>query len=312
MVRAARFSVWYHARVFPRWPPGLFLRGPAWLGRSKGQPRSVSTSGLPRSKATVGASRSASISLYDIPSCGRPLCQGSPATEPSTSWVTRRGRTTIYGIYRAELINGEYAKPELLPRSINLPPFLNWAPFIAPDESYLLFSSNRTGSLDEYGDLYISRRQADGSWTDPVSSGRAGQHARAGSLPRTVARREIPVLLPVHARSQERCLLGGRGDHSGAAFHHHSFTGEAEMRKTSAIIVTLIVLLTAGLAAQQHKSARQAIPASAAIFFTESGLQLNRQIGYGVELANRNQGNDRARKNGEHSCSGKWQFALHC
>ena len=76
-----------------------------------------------------------------------------------------------HGIYRAELINGEYAKPELLPRSINLPPFLNWAPFIAPDESYLLFSSNRTGSLDEYGDLYISRRQPDGSWTDPVALG---------------------------------------------------------------------------------------------------------------------------------------------
>jgi Tol biopolymer transport system component len=75
------------------------------------------------------------------------------------------------GIYRAELINGEYARPELLPRSINLPPFLNWAPAIAPDESYLLFSSNRTGSQDEYGDLYITRRLADGKWTDPVSLG---------------------------------------------------------------------------------------------------------------------------------------------
>ena len=75
------------------------------------------------------------------------------------------------GIYRAELVHGEYAKPELLPRSINLPPFLNWAPFIAPDESYLLFSSNRTGSLDEYGDIYLSRRHADGSWTEPVSLG---------------------------------------------------------------------------------------------------------------------------------------------
>ena len=75
------------------------------------------------------------------------------------------------GIFRAELINGEYAKPELLPRCINLPPFLNWAPFIARDESYLLFSSNRTGSLDKYGDIYISRRRADWSWTEPVSLG---------------------------------------------------------------------------------------------------------------------------------------------
>jgi Tol biopolymer transport system component len=76
-----------------------------------------------------------------------------------------------YGIYRSEFVNGEYAKPELLPHSINLPPFLNTAPFIAPDESYLLFSSNRNTSPDDFGDLYISRRQPDGSWTDPVSLG---------------------------------------------------------------------------------------------------------------------------------------------
>ena len=75
------------------------------------------------------------------------------------------------GIYRTEFVNGEYTKPRLLPRNINLPPFQNSAPFIAPDESYLLFSSNRTGSLDDHGDLYISRRQADGSWTEPVSLG---------------------------------------------------------------------------------------------------------------------------------------------
>jgi hypothetical protein len=81
------------------------------------------------------------------------------------------GTKSNHGIYRSELVNGEYAKPQLLPRSINLPPSLNWAPFIAPDEGYLLFSSNRTGSFDDYGDLYISRRLADGSWTDPVSLG---------------------------------------------------------------------------------------------------------------------------------------------
>jgi len=75
------------------------------------------------------------------------------------------------GIYRAQLVDGEYARPEALPRSINLAPFINWAPFIAPDESYLLFSSNRTGSLDTAGDLYLSRRLADGSWADPVSLG---------------------------------------------------------------------------------------------------------------------------------------------
>lgn len=75
------------------------------------------------------------------------------------------------GIYRAEFVNGEYARPELLPRSINQPPFLNWTPFIAPDESYLLFSSRRFTPKDDYGDLYVCYRLPDGSWTDRVNLG---------------------------------------------------------------------------------------------------------------------------------------------
>ena len=74
------------------------------------------------------------------------------------------------GICRAELVNGEYAKPQVLPRSINLPQSLNWTPFIAPDESYLLFSSDREDRQGG-GDLYITHRLTDGSWTDPVRLG---------------------------------------------------------------------------------------------------------------------------------------------
>ena len=76
-----------------------------------------------------------------------------------------------YGIYRAEFINGEYAKPEPLPRSINEPGFLNWTPFIAADESFLLFSSNRKDPDNDAGDLYITHRLADGTWTSPVNLG---------------------------------------------------------------------------------------------------------------------------------------------
>ncbi|MBN1363231.1 MAG: PD40 domain-containing protein [Syntrophaceae bacterium] len=55
-------------------------------------------------------------------------------------------------------------KPELLPPTINAPgDNLNWTPFIAPDESCLIFCSN--------GDLYICFRKPDGSWTDRVNLG---------------------------------------------------------------------------------------------------------------------------------------------
>jgi Tol biopolymer transport system component len=91
-----------------------------------------------------------------------------------------------FGIYRAELINGEYAKPELLPTSINTPGGMrNWAPFISPDESYLIFCSTRGLPKSDQGDLFVSFRQPDGSWTDPVTMGaliNTGQMERFSTL----------------------------------------------------------------------------------------------------------------------------------
>lgn len=79
------------------------------------------------------------------------------------------GSRNDFGIYRAELINGAYAKPELLPPSINaVDNVLNWMPFIAPDESYLLFSSNR---LNAQQDIFISFRLSNRTWTEAYSLG---------------------------------------------------------------------------------------------------------------------------------------------
>ncbi len=74
-------------------------------------------------------------------------------------------------IYRSKLVNGEYTKPELLPRCINLPPFWNFTLLIAPDESYLIFASNRHNQ-DGGGDLYISFHDigAD-TWSEPINMG---------------------------------------------------------------------------------------------------------------------------------------------
>jgi dipeptidyl aminopeptidase/acylaminoacyl peptidase len=82
------------------------------------------------------------------------------------------GQWANIGIYRSELIDGEYAKPELLPSSINtLGGMRNWTPFIAPDESYLIFCSTRGLPASDQGDLYISFRQIDGTWTEPANLG---------------------------------------------------------------------------------------------------------------------------------------------
>jgi hypothetical protein len=146
--------------------------------------------GAPRPRSTTAPESQSSLDIWVVekqgdtwsePKCLNFVARFPELREAAMPRIARNG--TLYfigdapgmqanhGIYRAALINGKYAKPELLPRSINLSPFLNWAPFITPDEGYLLFSSNRAGSLDEYGDIYVSRRLADGSWTDPISLG---------------------------------------------------------------------------------------------------------------------------------------------
>lgn len=65
--------------------------------------------------------------------------------------------------------NGGYETP------VNLGPVVNSPgnehdPLIAPDESFLIFNSDRPGGFGE-ADLYISRSK-DGKWQTPVNMGR--------------------------------------------------------------------------------------------------------------------------------------------
>ena len=90
--------------------------------------------------------------------------------------VTRNG--TLYycthyrgakGIVRSTFENGHYMEPQALGSAIN-GNHNEGFPFIAPDESYMIFSSFRPGSYG-LGDLYISFRRDDGTWTKPNNLG---------------------------------------------------------------------------------------------------------------------------------------------
>jgi Tol biopolymer transport system component len=75
----------------------------------------------------------------------------------------RAGGLGSFDIYRSRLVDGHYAKPENLGAAINTK-YLEHDPFIAADESYILFTSvDRPGGLGT-GDLYISTRRKDGTW----------------------------------------------------------------------------------------------------------------------------------------------------
>lgn len=74
-----------------------------------------------------------------------------------------------HDIYRSPLINGKHTTVENLGAPINTE-YDELDPFIAPDESYLIFCSK---TLDGYGgfDLYIAFQQGDGRWTEPINMG---------------------------------------------------------------------------------------------------------------------------------------------
>jgi Tol biopolymer transport system component len=70
-------------------------------------------------------------------------------------------------LWRAARVDGSYHAATNL-TSLNSP-HSDADPFIAPDESYMVFSSGRLGGLGQ-GDLYVSFRRR-GRWTEPRSLG---------------------------------------------------------------------------------------------------------------------------------------------
>jgi Tol biopolymer transport system component len=80
------------------------------------------------------------------------------------------GGTGGLDIFCSTFKDGGYQKPKNLGKAINSK-YNDYDAFIAPDESYLIFSSsNRPNGLGS-GDLYISFHKKDGSWTKAENLG---------------------------------------------------------------------------------------------------------------------------------------------
>ncbi len=76
---------------------------------------------------------------------------------------------STFPIRYSRLINGKHEEPKALPKAINTGTFLSH-PFIAPDESYLLFDAQREDGFGD-ADIYISFKQKDGTWGNGINLG---------------------------------------------------------------------------------------------------------------------------------------------
>jgi hypothetical protein len=84
-------------------------------------------------------------------------------------------------LYISEFVDGEYQAP------VNLGPKLNtehheWDTYTAPDESYMIYCSTKPGGLGE-DDLYVTFKQSDGSWSDPIHMGNEINTAKSENRP---------------------------------------------------------------------------------------------------------------------------------
>ena len=115
---------------------------------------------------------------------GEPRHLGAPINTDADEWFTSvsangtlyfcSGRSGAFDeykgeIYRSRLVGGRYSEPEMLPRTVNGGTFTT-EPYVAPDESFLLFSTyGREGGLGGF-DIYVSYNRG-GEWTEAKSLG---------------------------------------------------------------------------------------------------------------------------------------------
>lgn len=81
----------------------------------------------------------------------------------------RPGGAGKIDVWLARFHRGAYEAPVNLGAPINTAD-ADSNPYIAPDESYLLFFANRPGGFGD-SDLYLSRRQPGGGWSEPRNLG---------------------------------------------------------------------------------------------------------------------------------------------
>lgn len=87
----------------------------------------------------------------------------------SSNKITSGTEENSFDIYYSKNKNGKFQQPVKLGDAINTPNY-EADVFIAPDESYIIFCARRPEGLGR-GDLYISFKQDDGTWTKSINMG---------------------------------------------------------------------------------------------------------------------------------------------
>lgn len=109
---------------------------------------------------------------WDEPKCLIPSIRGYPSLTKKGDLYFNSAREDAVGeedIYVSKLVNGEYTEPVNIGSLVNSE-IQELDPFVAPDESYIIFCKR---DPDGFGgvDLFISFRKDDDTWTKSINMG---------------------------------------------------------------------------------------------------------------------------------------------
>lgn len=90
-------------------------------------------------------------------------------TNTGTMYFSSNKEGNNFDIYSSAFIDGEFQTPKRASDAINTKAY-EADVFIAPDESYIIFCTTRKEGFGR-GDLYISFRNSNGTWTQSVNMG---------------------------------------------------------------------------------------------------------------------------------------------
>jgi Tol biopolymer transport system component len=89
--------------------------------------------------------------------------------------------TGIQDIYCAKFVGGDYLSPIKLNININLEDASEWAPYVSPDETMLLFTRSGINTPDNYS-IFLSVKDSDGNWGKPKRISRLGYNVLCPQL----------------------------------------------------------------------------------------------------------------------------------
>jgi len=84
-------------------------------------------------------------------------------------------------IFLSRFSEGQYQPPENLGNRLNTEHH-EWDTYIAPDESYMIYCSTKPSGLGD-DDLYVTYKNEDGTWTEPIHMGDAINSVKAENRP---------------------------------------------------------------------------------------------------------------------------------